>query len=113
VVLAGEVPAAVLAGLYAGCRCLAYVPLHEGYGLPALEAMAAGAPVVASPMPSTQGAAFEVDPLSVEAIADGLVSASIAGPARDGLIARGCTRVEKLTWESTARRHVALWEQLL
>jgi alpha-1,3-rhamnosyl/mannosyltransferase len=113
VVLAGEVPAAFLAGLYAGCRCLAYVPLHEGYGLPALEAMAAGAPVVASPMPSTQGAAFEVDPLSVEAIADGLVSASIAGPARDGLIARGCTRVEKLTWESTARRHVALWEQLL
>jgi alpha-1,3-rhamnosyl/mannosyltransferase len=113
VVLAGEVPAAVLAGLYGGCRCLAYVPLHEGYGLPALEAMAAGAPVVASPMPSTQGAAYEVDPLSVEAIADGLVSASIAGPARDGLIAGGRTRVEKLTWESTARRHVALWEQLL
>jgi alpha-1,3-rhamnosyl/mannosyltransferase len=113
VVPAGEVPAAVLAGLYAGCRCLAYVPLHEGYGLPALEAMAAGAPVVASPMPSTQGAAFEVDPLSVEAIADGLVCASIDGPARDGLIAGGRTRVEKLTWESTARRHVALWEQLL
>jgi alpha-1,3-rhamnosyl/mannosyltransferase len=113
VVPAGEVPAAVLAGLYAGCRCLAYVPLHEGYGLPALEAMAAGAPVVASPMPSTQGAALEVDPLSVEAIADGLVCASIDGPARDGLIAGGRTRVEKLTWESTARRHVALWEQLL
>jgi alpha-1,3-rhamnosyl/mannosyltransferase len=113
VVPAGEVPAAVLAGLYAGCRCLAYVPLHEGYGLPALEAMAAGAPVVASPMPSTQGAAFEVDPLSVEAIADGLVCAAIDGPARDGLIAGGRTRVEKLTWESTARRHVALWEQLL
>ena len=113
VVLAGEVPAGILAGLYAGCRCLAYVPLHEGYGLPALEAMAAGAPVVASPMPSTQGAAFEVDPLSVAAIADGLVCGSIDGPTRDGLIAGGRTRVEKLTWESTARRHVALWEQLL
>jgi glycosyltransferase involved in cell wall biosynthesis len=113
VVLAGEVSAAVLAGLYAGCRCLAYVPLHEGYGLPALEAMAAGAPVVASSMPSTQGAALEVDPLRVEAIADGLVCASIDGPARDALVAGGRTRVEKLTWESTARRHVALWEQLL
>jgi alpha-1,3-rhamnosyl/mannosyltransferase len=112
VVLAGEVPAAVLAGLYARCRCLGYVPLHEGYGLPALEAMAAGAPVVASPMPSTQGAALEVDPLSVEAIADGLVCASLDGAARDGLVASGRTRAEKLTWESTARRHVALWERL-
>jgi alpha-1,3-rhamnosyl/mannosyltransferase len=113
VVQAGAVSAAVLAGLYAGCRCLAYVPLHEGYGLPAVEAMAAGAPVVASPMPSTQGAALEVDPLSVEAIAEGLVRASVDGPARDGLVAGGRARVEKLTWESTARRHVALWEQLL
>ncbi len=113
VVLAGEVPAAVLTGLYAGCRCLAYVPLHEGYGLPALEAMAAGAPVVASPMPSTRGAALEVDPLCVEAIADGLVCASLDGPARDRIVADGRKRVEKLTWESTARRHVALWEQLL
>jgi glycosyltransferase involved in cell wall biosynthesis len=113
VALAGEVPGAVLAGLYAGCRCLAYVPLHEGYGLPALEAMAAGAPVVASPMPSTEGAALEVDPLSVEAIAEGLVCASVDGPARDGLVDGGRMRVEKLTWESTARRHVALWEQLL
>jgi glycosyltransferase involved in cell wall biosynthesis len=113
VVSAGEVPATVLAGLYAGCRCLAYVPLHEGYGLPSLEGMAAGAPVVASPMPSTQGAALEVDPLSVEAIADGLVFASVDGPGRDGLVAGGYKRVENLTWESSARRHVALWEQLL
>jgi alpha-1,3-rhamnosyl/mannosyltransferase len=112
VVLAGEVPAAVLAGLYARCRCLAYVPLHEGYGLPALEAMAAGAPVVASPMPSTQGAALEVDPLSVEAIADALVCASLDGADRERLVAGGRRRAEKLTWESTARRHVALWEQL-
>ncbi len=113
VVPLGEVPATVLAALYAGCRCLAYVPLHEGYGLPALEAMAAGAPVVASPMPSTQGAAIEVDPLSVDAIAEGLVRASLDGPVRDGLVASARRRVEHVTWESTARRHVALWEQLL
>ena len=112
VVPAGEVTPAVLAGLYAGCRCLAYVPLHEGYGLPALEAMAAGTPVVASPMPSTRGAALEVDPLDVEAIADGLVLASVDGASRDGLVATGSQRVDKLTWESSARRHVELWEQL-
>jgi glycosyltransferase involved in cell wall biosynthesis len=74
--------------------------------------MAAGAPVVASPMPSTQGAALEVDPLSIEAIAEGLVCAALDSSARDGLVTKGRTRVEKLTWESTARRHVALWEQL-
>jgi glycosyltransferase involved in cell wall biosynthesis len=113
IVVAGEVTPAVLAGLYARCRCLAYVPLHEGYGLPALEAMAAGAPVVASPMPSTQGAAFEVDPLDIEAIAEGLVRASMDGSTRDGLVAAGLERVENLTWESTARRHIALWEQLV
>jgi glycosyltransferase involved in cell wall biosynthesis len=113
VVLAGEVTPAVLAGLYAGCRCLAYVPLHEGYGLPALEAMAGGAPVVASPMPSTQGGALEVDPLSVESIAEGLVLASSDGTTRDGVIAAGHERVDQLTWESAAGRHVDLWEQLL
>lgn len=112
VVLAGEVTSAVLAGLYARCRCLAYVPLYEGYGLPAVEAMAAGAPVVASPMPSTGGAALEVDPRDVEAIAEGLVRASGDGPARDGLVAAGRARVDQLTWQSTARRHVELWEQL-
>jgi glycosyltransferase involved in cell wall biosynthesis len=112
VVLAGEVPEEVLAGLYRRCRCLAYVPLHEGYGLPAVEAMAAGAPVVASPMPSTQGAALDVDPLDVDAIADGLVRAAVDGSPREGLIAEGRRRVDKLTWESAARRHVELWEQL-
>lgn len=112
VVLAGEVTEGVLAGLYQRCRCLAYVPLHEGYGLPPLEAMVAGVPVVASPMPSTQGAALEVDPLDVEAIADGLVRVAVDGSSRDGLIADGRRRVDKLTWESAARRHVELWEQL-
>ncbi|HEX2273218.1 MAG TPA: glycosyltransferase family 1 protein, partial [Acidimicrobiales bacterium] len=62
VVLAGPVEAATLAALYARARVVAYVPLVEGFGLPAVEAMAAGAPVVASPMPSTGGAALEVDP---------------------------------------------------
>ncbi len=73
VVLAGLVSPAELSALYAMTRLLAYVPLIEGFGIPPVEAMAFGAPVVASPLPSTAGAAFEVDPHDVESIAEGLL----------------------------------------
>lgn len=52
VILTGHVEAAVLAELYRRARLVAYVPLQEGFGLPALEAMAAGTPLVSSPVPS-------------------------------------------------------------
>ena len=55
-------------------RLLAYVPLVEGFGLPPVEGMAFGTPVVASPLPSTAGAAFEVDPLDTDSIAAGLLA---------------------------------------
>ena len=105
----GPVTGPVLSALYARARCLAYVPLLEGFGLPALEAMRAGTPVLASPMPSTAGAALEVDPTDVEAIADGLVVAAGDDAARDELVARGRERAAGLTWRGTARRHVELW----
>jgi glycosyltransferase involved in cell wall biosynthesis len=109
VVLAGKVSAAVLSALYGGARCVAYVPLMEGFGLPAVEAMYAGAPVVASPMPSTGDAGLVVDPLDVEAVADGLVMAAVDSAARSALIAGGRQRAARLSWEAAARAHVALW----
>lgn len=112
VVLAGVVDDAVLAGLYAGARCLAYVPLLEGWGLPPVEAMAACTPVVASPMPSTGGAALEVDPADVDAIGAGLVAAAGDEPRRSALVTAGLLRAGELTWEGAARRHAALWAKL-
>jgi glycosyltransferase involved in cell wall biosynthesis len=109
VVLGGPVSDAVLAGLYAGARCVAYVPLYEGYGLPAVEAMAAAVPVVASPVPSTGGAALEVDPLDVDAIADGLVQAATNEARRGELITAGLLRAGELTWKAAADRHVQAW----
>jgi glycosyltransferase involved in cell wall biosynthesis len=109
VVLAGSVPATVLSGLYNGARCVAYVPLVEGFGLPAVEAMRAGAPVVASPMPSIGDAGLVVDPLDAEAVADGLVAAANDSPARAALIAGGLARAAELSWEATARAHVEVW----
>ncbi|MGH9069598.1 MAG: glycosyltransferase family 4 protein [Acidimicrobiales bacterium] len=112
VVLAGVVSPGVLSGLYAGARCVAYVPLLEGWGLPAVEAMSMGVPVVASPMPSTAGQALEVDPTDVDSIADGLGRAAGDEDERVELIARGLARTAGLSWEATARAHVAVWAEL-
>ncbi|HEX2040388.1 MAG TPA: glycosyltransferase family 1 protein [Acidimicrobiales bacterium] len=113
VVFTGPVPAPVLAGLYAGARCTAYVPLYEGFGLPAVESMAACAPVVASTgLPSVAGAALEVDPTDVGALAQALVVAAGDDRRRAELVTAGLLRAADLTWAAAARRHVELWERL-
>ena len=113
VVLTGPVPAPVLAGLYAGARCTAYVPLYEGFGLPAVESMAACTPVVASTgLPSTAGAALEVDPTDVGVMAQALVIAAGDERRRAELVTAGLLRAGELTWAAAARRHVELWERV-
>ncbi len=109
VVLAGRAGPGVLAGLYARARCTAYVPLMEGFGLPVVEAMAAGTPVVTSAVPAAGTASLVVDPLDEEAIAAGIVAASIEGAQRAALVAAGLDRAGALTWRRTALRHVEVW----
>ncbi len=110
VVITGLVSPGELAALYSSARLLVYVPLIEGFGLPPVEAMTFGLPVVASPLPSTAGAAFEVDPGSVESITDGLVRVATDEGLRDRLAGAGRTRAGELHWSSIARRHVDVWE---
>lgn len=110
VVHAGSVSSVELAGLYASARLLAYVPLIEGFGLPPVEAMSVGTPVVASPLPSTGGAAYEVDPTDTASIAEGLLVVATDESTREELIHRGAVRSTELTWSSIARRHRAVWE---
>ena len=110
VVHAGSVSAAELSGLYASARLLAYVPLIEGFGLPPVEAMWVGTPVVASPLPGTGGAAFEVDPNDTASIADGLLAVATDESLRRELVHRGSLRSAELTWSSIARRHRDVWE---
>ena len=119
VVAVGEVSDGVLAALYRGGRLFAYVPLTEGYGLPPLEAMTLGTPVLASTgVPSVEVAAGErevavrVDPLDVEAIAEGLLHAATDEERRAALTTAGRALAAGRTWRRVARQHVALWESL-
>jgi glycosyltransferase involved in cell wall biosynthesis len=112
VVFAGSVGDGILASLYARARLLAYVPFEEGFGLPPVEAMRYGTPVVASPIPSAGGAAFEVDPTRVADITQALVDVATDDALRSRLAASGKARAGGLTWESAARAHVAVWSSL-
>ncbi len=112
VVIEGHVTPEVLAGLYAEARALAYVPLEEGFGLPPLEAMWQGTPVLSSTAtPSTEQAngVIRVDPLSLDDIADGLLG--IVEAAEDlADAARNFARQH--TWRGVAEQHEALWRTL-
>jgi glycosyltransferase involved in cell wall biosynthesis len=125
VVAAGAVEEGVLAALYKGARAFAYVPLAEGFGLPPLEAMVCGVPVVVSvTVPSTSAqvaaagaggsgvAALAVDPTTVEDIAAALVRASGDDQLRSSLVSQGRALVAPLTWSASAAAHVAWWESL-
>ncbi len=119
VVAVGEVSDGVLAALYRRARLFAYVPLTEGYGLPPVEAMTLGAPVVASTgVPSVDVGAAEppvavrVDPLDVEAIAEGLFLAGTDEGLRGRLSAAGRALAAGRSWCTVARQHAAMWESL-
>jgi glycosyltransferase involved in cell wall biosynthesis len=120
VVFAGAVGPSVLAELYRRARAFAYVPLAEGYGMPPLEAMVAGAPTVVSHrVPSVNdlgdpgpAPARLVDPFDVSDIAAGLLEVLVDDARRDALRAAGAAHVRTRTWRAAADRHVSLWESL-
>jgi glycosyltransferase involved in cell wall biosynthesis len=110
--LAGAVSPGVLAALYRRARLLAYVPLREGYGLPVAEAMRAGLPVLASPVPAAAKGALVVDPLDVAAISDGLVALETTPALRSQLIGEASELSSARTWRRSASAHLELWREV-
>ncbi len=109
----GYVSNDTLAGLYARARVFAFPSLDEGFGMPVLDAMAHGIPVVTSnrsAMPEIAGdAAILVDPFDVDAIADGLLRAS--ANAVD-LAQRGLERARQFSWSSAVEKTWAVYDEI-
>lgn len=108
----GYVPDADLPALYTGAEVAALVSFYEGFGLPVLEAMACGAPVVTSnvsSLPEVAGAAaLLVDPYDDDAIADALARCITDRALRRELAARAGAQLRAFSWERTARETLAI-----
>jgi glycosyltransferase involved in cell wall biosynthesis len=112
----GFLPDEQLAAVMGAALVLTYVSLFEGFGLPVLEAMQAGVPVLsstASSLPEVAGdAAVLVDPLNVEAIAEGMTALWQSPELRQELIAKGKLQVAQFSWAKAAAQTYNLLKQL-
>ena len=116
----GFLEEADLPTLYRGADLVAYPSLYEGFGMPVLEAMAAGVPVLTSTVSSLPevagGAALLVDPEDVDAMAAGLRRALTDQAWREEAVHAGRARAAALTWDANARQtsavYDALWQQI-
>jgi glycosyltransferase involved in cell wall biosynthesis len=108
-----QVPDLDLALFYNVADLFVFPSLYEGYGLPPLEAMACGTPVVcsnAASLPEVVGdAAVTVDPTDVDALAEAMVRVLADGELRENLRQRGLARAASFTWERTARETVEVY----
>jgi len=116
VILTGYVPESDLPALYSGALCFVYPSYFEGFGLPPLEAMKCGAPVIVgnqTSLPEVVGnAALKVDPFDVTAIAGAIENLINDSDLRRELSVKGRSRAEEFDWQETARRTLQIYQQV-
>lgn len=115
VIFPGFVPEELLPALYSGARCVFLPSLYEGFGLPALEAAAAGAPVVTSNVAGSaevmSDAASLVNPEYVPGMVRALTEVLQNENLRQDLISRGRERAAQFSWNECARETLEVYEQ--
>ena len=114
----GYLPDEELRALYSACRAFVYPSIYEGFGLPPLEAMACGAPVITSRIPTlieTVGmeAARLVPPTDVHALARNIVELLSDENERQRLSSAGQRRASQFSWEKTARETLEVYREAL
>jgi glycosyltransferase involved in cell wall biosynthesis len=111
------VPADELPALYAGAELFVFPSLYEGFGLPPLEAMACGCPVLVSNIASLSevcgDAAHYVDPYDVKNIAEGIYKVAMNRGLKEHLAFKGTERANLFSWEKSAREHIKVFEKVL
>ncbi len=116
IVLTGYVDEEDLVYLYNGALAFVFPSLYEGFGLPILEAMACGTPVITSKiysMPEVAGdAALLVDPESINEIADAIMRLLDDQVLRNKLIDKGLARAKQFTWDKTAAETLAVYQEV-
>ena len=112
----GFVDDADLPALYSAADLFAYVSLYEGFGLPLLEAMACGTPVIGSntsSLPEVIGeVGLQVDPRNVDAIANALKMMLTQSDLRDRSMVAGLDRARRFTWEQAARELLVIYDRI-
>jgi len=115
IILTGYLNDEELRALYSSCRAFVYPSIYEGFGLPPLEAMACGAPVITSRIPAleetTGGAAILVELTNAEAFAAAIADLLDSDDLRSKLSALGRSRAAEFTWERTARLTLDVYEK--
>jgi glycosyltransferase involved in cell wall biosynthesis len=105
-----------LPALYAGASVFVFPSVYEGFGLPVLEAMASGVPVVTSnrsSLPEVTGeAAILVDPDDIESLRDALLRALHDNLWRAGAKAQGLARAELFTWDACVEKTISVYERV-
>ncbi|CAN7247646.1 glycosyltransferase family 4 protein [Trinickia sp. LjRoot230] len=113
----GYVSRVDLTHLLSSAAVFAYPSLYEGFGLPVAEAMASGVPTLSSNVTSlpevSEGAAWEVDPYSVDEIAHGLERLLEDSSLRDELVIKGLRRAAQLTWAATVEQTSNVYRSVL
>lgn len=115
VILTGYVPESDLPALYSGALCFVYPSYFEGFGLPPLEAMKCGAPVIVgdkTSLPEVVGdAGILADPFDVDDIAAKIASVISDSNLRADLRVKGLNRAKLFDWRETARQTLAIYQQ--